>query len=171
MIHYSKETQDSLYEACTKGDVFTVRSLSEFIRNELSLIGSKSSVLSVAFFKAVEKGHLPVVKELIALGVSVSAKDGTGWSGLHIASAYSQMHLAKFFVSNSVLPTNITDYGRTPLHFASDVEMVDFLLMHGAAIDALEKIHCVLQLKDREARLFVDYCNLEQTQDIKIKDF
>merc|ERR1711871_787217 len=80
---------------------------------------------------AVEKGHLEIVKVLIASGGSVNKADNVV-NVLFVASWNGHLEIVKVLIASGVLVNNVNNNGWTPLYFASlkgHLEIVKVLLI------------------------------------------
>ncbi|CZR54758.1 uncharacterized protein PAC_04642 [Phialocephala subalpina] len=82
----------------------------------------------------------PVVQLLLEHGAEVNTADNGGWTPLHLAAFYSHSEVVRMLVDNGGhVEVMIVDTKQTPLHWAAwneDGPMLDFLLQHGANINA-----------------------------------
>jgi ankyrin repeat domain-containing protein 50 len=85
----------------------------------------------------------PVVRLLLEHGAEVNAADNGGWTLLHLAAYHSHTEIVRILVDNGAdVEVMIADTKQTPLHWAAwneDGLLLDFLLQHGANINAQNK--------------------------------
>ena len=94
------------------------------------------------FHGAAYSGNFEVVRILIECDpADINARDGGGWTSLHMASArhhFKGSSVVRLLLEHGA-DTNVQNrHGRTPLHFASfsgAVEVVPLLLEHGANVE------------------------------------
>ncbi|MED6147406.1 hypothetical protein PIB30_043802 [Stylosanthes scabra] len=76
---------------------------------------------------AAQKGHLEVVKALVAAGASVKACTRKGMNSLHYAAQGSHLELVKYLAKKGASLTAKTRAGKTPLDLATNEEVRSFL--------------------------------------------
>lgn len=88
-------------------------------------------------FIAASDGNLELLqKSLQVLGQKITVQDENGFSILHAASSYNQLHIMKWILecSSEINITNIQDSdGDTPLHHCESAESAKFLVEEGKA--------------------------------------
>jgi hypothetical protein len=100
---------------------------------------------TAAIHFASQKGHVEVVRELLAAGATVKAKNRKGFTALHFAAQNSHLDLVKYLVKKGVDVTAKTKGGQTALHVAEDDDVRVFLkeceqsLKKGAELPSAEK--------------------------------
>lgn len=82
---------------------------------------------TAAIHFASQKGHVEVVRELLASGASVKAKNRKGLTALHFAAQNSHLDLVKYLVKKAVDIAAKTKGGQTALHVAEDDDVRAFL--------------------------------------------
>ena len=107
----------------------------------LVLVGCKPSVPDISIHDAAEEGNIEAVKQHIAAGTDVNAKDG-GWTPLHQAAYKGHKEIAELLIEKGAGVDAKTDDGLTPLrltilHFATTKEMVELLITNGADVNAM----------------------------------
>jgi ankyrin repeat protein len=106
---------------------------------------NKQVRLDMKLFSAIEQGHLHreinnnigYVKELLAQGADVGARDGEGWTPLTMAAFWGREDVCALFLESKADVNETDRYGRTPLMLASlqgDTSLCKFLLDKGADI-------------------------------------
>jgi len=92
-----------------------------------------------AVFLAVERGHLRLVEILCGKGCSLSARDGTGITPLHMAASKGQPDIVKLLIQHGAqIDTASTRGGNTALHFAAagnHHQVVQLLIEQGAEVN------------------------------------
>jgi hypothetical protein len=83
---------------------------------------------------AASDGNLPLLQNSLAeLNIPVTAADENGYTLLHAASAYAQIHVMEWLITKGV-PVNAVDSdGDTPLHHVDDVSAAQLLIEKGKA--------------------------------------
>jgi len=82
---------------------------------------------TAAIHFASQKGHVEVVRELLASGASVKAKNRKGLTALHFAAQSSHLELVKYLVKKGADITTKTNGGQTALHVAENDDVRAFL--------------------------------------------
>ena len=99
--------------------------------------GDGLSVPLYAAHAAHHSGNMRVVELLLARGASID---------IHLASALGMSHrVNQFLQSGSDVARHLGSWGRTPLHWAASgghVALVDWLLQHGAEVNAADRFGC-----------------------------
>ena len=72
-------------------------------------VGAAAMDDTAAIHFASQKGHLEVVRELLASGASVKAKNRKGFTALHFAAQNSHLDLVKYLVRRGVGITTKTN--------------------------------------------------------------
>lgn len=83
---------------------------------------------TAAIHFASQKGHLEIVRILLASGVSVKAANRKGLTPLHYAAQGSHLELIKYLVRKGASLTAKTKSGQSPLDSAPTKEVRSFLL-------------------------------------------
>ena len=95
----------------------------------------------LAIFNAVQKGDIKAVKQHLAAGVDVNAKNSVGFTPLHYAAHEGHMEIAELLITNSADVNEKVSGGRTPLHRAASLghkEIAELLIANGADVNAKE---------------------------------
>lgn len=90
-------------------------------------------------FRAAKKGYLEGVKEAVAMGADIKAKDGEDRTAMHFAAANGHGELVAYLHSQGVDIEAKNSFDVTPLHLAARygyIEIVRYLLAKGAHIEA-----------------------------------
>ena len=94
-------------------------------------------------FRAIEKGNLALVKQLISKGADVNAKDELEMTPLEAAVEKGNLSIVKYLVAKGadVNSKNKLMFGWTPLHFAAErsLEVVKYLVSKGADVNAKDE--------------------------------
>lgn len=93
--------------------------------------------------EAALKGHVDVVKVLLARQAKVDAANDSGATPLHDAATTGKLEIARMLIGKGA-PVNLKDKetGATPLHQAASwghLEVVELLLEKGAELNAANK--------------------------------
>jgi ankyrin repeat protein len=146
------ESEAPLHGACRNGNLVVVKVLLDF---EPELIEAKSSrdwmALHFAACVPTAERCIEVSKPLLARGADIEVRDVTGWTALHHAIAGGLSDFIDFIwflvVDKNAavnVSQNIAGSGcDTPLHLAvvrGDVDIVRFLLDHGAKMEAKDSL-------------------------------
>ena len=84
------------------------------------LVGCGAKAPDISIHDAAEKGNIEAVKQHIAAGTEVNAKDDAlEWTPLFMAAAWGHREVVELFIANGA-DVNATDYGgKTPLDVAT----------------------------------------------------
>ena len=110
------------------------------------VVGCGPSETDRSLLDAAWKGNIEAVKQHIAAGADVNAKDDAfdGWTPLHIAAAYGEKEVAELLVAEGADVNVKDDDGWTPLHRASagggNKELVELLIAKGADVNAKDDV-------------------------------
>jgi ankyrin repeat protein len=94
---------------------------------------------SVDIFKAARTGNIEVVKQYLAAGEDVNAKDNFGRTPFHLAAFYGRKELVELLIDNGADVNAKDNFGRTPFHLAAFYgrkELVELLIDNGADVNA-----------------------------------
>jgi ankyrin repeat protein len=80
---------------------------------------------------AAYKGNIEAVKQHLAAGVDVNAKDSVGWTALHQAAYGAHKEPVELLIAEGADVNAKGDDGTTPLDMANDRETADLLRKHG----------------------------------------
>ena len=100
--------------------------------------GNKATLIHLAS----EKGYVPIVKELIAMGADVNSQDSNSTSSLHLASRGKHLEVMKLLLENGANPNAVDSKKSTPLHDTCEIEYIEgteLLLQKGANINMLDE--------------------------------
>ncbi|MDB4341697.1 ankyrin repeat domain-containing protein [bacterium] len=88
----------------------------------------------ISIHEAAEDGNLEAVKQHLAAGTDVNAKDVDGWTPLHNAASGGHKEIAELLIANGADMNANSDNGGTPLDWAikkKHAEIADLLRKHG----------------------------------------
>ena len=100
--------------------------------------GKRGSELPLAtLFEAVKQVDLEGVKDFLAKGADVNAKDGNGWTSLDNAISNGHKEIVELLIASGA-DVNAKDLGLhyTALHFAATKEITELLITKGADVNA-----------------------------------
>jgi len=93
----------------------------------------------VALFKAAEGGDIEAVKQHLAAGTDLSAKNGDyQWTPLHAAASKGHKDIVELIIAKAADVNAINIFGETPLHRASlsgYEEVIELLIINGADVN------------------------------------
>jgi len=84
----------------------------------------------ISIHEAAANGNIEAVKQHIAAGADVNAKDNWGWTPLHYAALKGHKEIAELLIAKGADVNAVGDLGRTPLDLAY-AETADLLRKHG----------------------------------------
>ena len=98
----------------------------------------------ISIYNAVDRGNIEAVKQHIAAGTDVNARDDrTGWTPLHLATIYDHKEIAELLIANGAEVNAKNDGGFTPLHAAAlngHKGIAELLIEKGANVNAKDGI-------------------------------
>ena len=107
------------------------------------LVGCGSSVPDISMYDAAEVGNIEAVKQHLAAGTDVNAKDKDGWSPLHPASYEGHQEIVELLIAKGADVNAKVEFGSlqgmTPLDSANNsdrTEIVSILRKHGGKTGA-----------------------------------
>jgi ankyrin repeat protein len=91
----------------------------------------------ISIHEAAKEGNIEAVKQHLAAGANVNAKDTNGWTPLHLAALNGQKETTEILIAEGA-DVNAGDK-ITPLHYAAqygEKEIVELLISKGADVNA-----------------------------------
>ena len=115
-----------------------------------SVIGARGAAVvsakasnDAAFIEAAGKGQLDKVRELLAAGAKIDARNGNGYTGLSLAAWRGHAAVVEFLLDSGANPNLANEDNKAPLHWASidknRAGIVTALLAKGAKVDGRDK--------------------------------
>jgi len=98
--------------------------------------GGKTSEELNALIDAAEAGNIEAVKQHLAAGMDVNAKDEDGVTPLHEAALWGHNEVAELLIANGADVNARDKDGKTPFDVASNDETADLLRKHGGKTGA-----------------------------------
>ncbi len=102
------------------------------------LVGCGPTVPDISMYDAVEAGNIEAVKQHLAAGTDVNAKDKDGWTPLHPASYEGHVEIVELLIGKGADVNAKVEFGsfqgKTPLDAANNrsrTEIVNLLRKHG----------------------------------------
>ena len=97
-----------------------------------------AKVPDIDIHDAAFEGNIKAVKQHLAAGVDVNAKNVDGWTPLHSATEKSRNEVAELLIAEGADVNAVADNnsGYTPLHSARNEEIVELFIVNGANINA-----------------------------------
>ena len=89
---------------------------------------------SVDIHEAARTGNIEVVKQYLAAGGDVNAKNKKGKTPLHFAAIYDHQEIAELLIAEGADVNTMSNKGKTPLDWAIEeghTETADLLRKHG----------------------------------------
>ena len=100
---------------------------------------SPAKAPDISINQAVFDGNIEAVKQHLAAGTDVNAKDDNGWIPLHFAVYYGHKEIVELLIAKGADVNAKDNNGWTPLHLAVDggyTETADLLRKHGGKTGA-----------------------------------
>ena len=94
---------------------------------------------SISIHKAAEEGNIYVVKQHLAAGADVNAKNKKGMTPLHFAIYKDNSEIVELLIDKGADVNAMATDGRTPLHSAAIMgrkEIAELLIAKGADVNA-----------------------------------
>ncbi len=98
---------------------------------------------SMSIHDAARDGNIEVVKQHLAAGTDVNAKDENSWTPLHSAAFKGHKEIAELLIAKSASVNAKNGFGLTPLHSAAASgrkEIVELLIAKGADLNAKDDV-------------------------------
>jgi len=114
--------------------------------------GAKAPDISI--HDAARTGNIEAVKQHLADGTDVNAKDAEGWTPLHLAASVGRKEIAELLIDKGADVNAKGVVGMTPLHHAvpnGHKEIAELLIAEGANVNA----------KDERGKTPLDWANGE----------
>ena len=115
----------------------------------LVLVGCGPSVPDISIHEAAEDGNIEAVKQHIAAGTDVDARDGEGETPLHDATFYGHKEIVELLIAKGADVNAKNKRVGTPLHGAAangDKEIAELLIAKGADVNAKNEYELVTPL-------------------------
>ena len=90
----------------------------------------------ISIHQAVKDGNIEAIKQRLAAGTDVNAKDEKGWALLHFMAVAGNKEIAELLINSGAVVHANTDTGWTPLHLADNTEIAELLIAKGANVNA-----------------------------------
>ena len=100
----------------------------------VGLVGCGPSVPDISICEAARFGDIKAVKQHLAAGTDVNAKDRSGVTSLHYAAGLGRKEVAELLIAKGADVNAKVAYGETPLDKAIErdhPETIDLLRKHG----------------------------------------
>ena len=109
------------------------------------LVGCGSQPPDISIWGAASNGNIVAVKQHLAAGTDVNAKDGfADWTALHWAVQFGHKEIAELLIAKGAKLNVQNSLGYTPLDLAAmndNKEIADLLRKHGGISGAADSIH------------------------------
>jgi ankyrin repeat protein len=110
---------------------------------------------AILIHDAAEKGSIEAIKQHLAAGTDINAKDRDGWTPLHFATRFEDLAMAELLVANGADVNAKAKNDWTPLDVAYASELRELLRKHGGKtkreLEAKESIHAAAETGNIEA--------------------
>ncbi len=100
------------------------------------LVGCGPSAPDISIHEAVNWCNIEAVRQHIAAGTDVNAKDNRGSAPLHIAARDGHKRIAELLIAKGADVNAKSEFGTTPLHSAGTKEVAELLIAEGADVNA-----------------------------------
>ncbi|MDB4668734.1 ankyrin repeat domain-containing protein [bacterium] len=93
-----------------------------------------------SIWNAIELGSIEAVKQHLAAGADVNAKDEDGYTPLYAVAGGAHKEIAVLLIANGADVNAKNKYGETPLHYAATKEIAELLIAKGADVNAKDEV-------------------------------
>ena len=93
----------------------------------------------ISIHDAIEKGNIEAVKQHLAAGADVNAKNKYGSTPLHRAIEAAHKEIAELLITNGADVNAKGEADATPLHYAATKEVAELLIVKGADVNAKDE--------------------------------
>ena len=137
------------------------------------LVGCGPQPPDISIHDAVEKGNIEVVKQHLAAGTDVNAKNKDGTTPLHKAALKGHKEVAELLIAKGADVNAMDESDVTPLHQAASYghkEIAELLIAEGADVNA--KIKKKYYFKKNQTTLYIntptplDWANINKQTEI-----
>jgi len=105
-------------------------------KKEIAKILRKHGGKHGTIHSAARNGDIEEVKEFLAAGTDVNAKDKDGWTALLMAASRGKKEIVKLLLAKGAKVNAKSNNGTTPLHMSSKAEVAELLIANGADVNA-----------------------------------
>ena len=99
---------------------------------------TKSPDISIHY--AAQEGIIEAVKQHLATGTDLNAKDEDGYTPLYAVAGGGHKEIAVLLIANGADVNAKNKYGETPLHYAATKEIAELLIAKGADVNAKDEV-------------------------------
>ena len=100
------------------------------------MVGCGPSAPDISIHDAASSGNIEAVKQHLAAGTDVNAKDEDENTLLHIAAVRGHKEIAELLIAKGADVNAKDEDGWTPLHYAETKEVAELLINEGADVNA-----------------------------------
>ncbi len=158
---WTKIKNNTAYGAAINGDMGTL--LAELAKGydpNKKLRYSKNTALHFA----AEKGHLPIIMELVKHGARINSYNGKGLSPLHIALQFRQLKVAEWLIEQGadIYIPNEKNYGKSEsVHLSLEIAIAEWKKLFHSKIE--------VSPPDRPIKYYIPEDQLEQYSHLPIE--
>ena len=91
---------------------------------------------NISIHEAAKTGNIEAVKQHLAAGTDVNAKNDDGTTPLRLAAFYGHMEIVELLIEKGADVNAKEEDGFTPLHYAETKEFTELLIAKGADVNA-----------------------------------